>query len=158
MFNWKKKPAEFVTIDDDGDSSKGPGFVSGGTLLKKKVRGSVIGNAQTVGYTPTRLDIRSERMEPEIVFSRDVVDEEEDAFMTPGERFSSPVRSGSTGRKSESRVRAGKTRGQSGSCVKKLRRQVNNLATSTKFCSAYCKISRVMTRYNCSDKYFDVFV
>ena len=40
----KKKPA-FVTIDDDGHSCKALGIVSGGTLLKKKVRRSVFGKS-----------------------------------------------------------------------------------------------------------------
>ncbi|XP_017226188.1 uncharacterized protein LOC108202309 [Daucus carota subsp. sativus] len=123
LYNWTKKKPEYVTIDDDGSSGKYPGIVSGGSLLRKKVSGSVVGKGPGEVTTPLpRLDIRRERMEADEM-RRSAADEEDDEFMTPEERF------GSSGKKTAgldvgkdgcSRLSA-KSRVSTASIVKRLR-------------------------------------
>ena len=101
LYNWTKKKPEYVTIDDDGSSGRYPGIVSGGSLLKKKVSGSVIGKSLGEVLTPLpRLEIRSERMDADQL-RKNASDEEDDDFMTPEECFDSSGKktAGQAGRK-----------------------------------------------------------
>ncbi|KAL1831416.1 hypothetical protein ACET3Z_001067 [Daucus carota] len=123
LYNWTKKKPEYVTIDDDGSSGSHPGIVSGGSLLKKKVRGSVIGKSPSEVTTPLpRLDIRRERMEADQM-RQNGLDEEEDDFMTPAECFNSSGKksAGQDGGKAGSSSLAGKSRVSTASIVKRLR-------------------------------------
>ncbi|KAL1825513.1 hypothetical protein ACET3Z_012291 [Daucus carota] len=89
VYNWTKKKLEYISIDDDSYSCRPPGIVSGGTLLRKKVSGSVFGKPQGKVSTPLpRLDIRNERMDADRV-RPSIPDEEDDEFLTPQERFDS---------------------------------------------------------------------
>ena len=128
VYNWVKKKHAFVTIDNDGHSCKAPGIVSGGTLLKKKIRGSVFGKSQVEGSTlRPSLDIRSERMEADRMLMRDHL-EEDDEFVIPREHFSSSAKkaAGQTGRVSGCSGLSAKTCGQTASGGKQLRSQVCN--------------------------------
>ena len=127
MHNWPKKPPAFVTIDDDGGSCRTPGIVQGGTLLRKKVRGSVFAKSHGDGSTSTTLEIRSDMAEEDRMLTRDQV-EDDDAFVTPREQFSASGRKETkhSGRKLESYVMPRKTRGQMASSVEKIQSQVCN--------------------------------
>uniref|UniRef100_A0A162A2L0 Uncharacterized protein n=1 Tax=Daucus carota subsp. sativus TaxID=79200 RepID=A0A162A2L0_DAUCS len=60
-------------------------LIIGGTLLKKKVSGSMFGISQAEGSTPRpSLDIHSEWMEADRMLMRDHL-EEDDEFVTPRE-------------------------------------------------------------------------
>ncbi|KAL1805656.1 hypothetical protein ACET3Z_028724 [Daucus carota] len=114
VYNWTKKKLEYISIDDDGHSCRPPGIVSGGTLLRKKVSGSVFGKPQGKVSTPLpRLDIRNERMDADRV-RPSIPDEEDDEFLTPQERFDSSgnkiagqtnSKSGATGFPAKTRLR-----------------------------------------------------
>ena len=126
LYNWTKKKPEYVIIDDDGSSGRYPGIVSGGTLLKKKVRGSVIG--KSTGEVPTqlpRLDIRRERMEADQL-RWTASDEVDDDFMTPLECFDSSGKkaAGQAGRKAGCSSLSEKSRVSTASIVKRLRIKV----------------------------------
>ena len=126
LYNWTKKKLEYVTIDDDGSSGRYPGIVSGGSLLKKKVRGSVIGKSPSEVTTPLpRLDIHRERMEADQM-RQNASDEEEDDFMTPEECFNSSGKksAGQAGGKAGCSGLAAKSRVSTASIVKRLRIKV----------------------------------
>ena len=125
LYNWTKKKPEYVTIDDDGSSGRHPGIVSGGSLLKKKVRGSVIGKSPSEVTTPLpRLDIHRERMEADQM--RQNASDEEDDFMTPEECFKSSGKksTGQAGGKAGCSGLAAKSRVSTASIVKQLRIKV----------------------------------
>ncbi|XP_063939410.1 uncharacterized protein LOC135148373 isoform X2 [Daucus carota subsp. sativus] len=124
VHNWPKKPPAFVTIDDDGESCRTPGIVSGGTLLRKKVRGSVFGKSHGEGSTSTRMEIRSPSLEANRMMMRDQL-EDDDAFVTPREQFSNSGRKETeqSGRKMGSYVLPRKARGQMASSGNKQQSQ-----------------------------------
>ncbi|WOG92551.1 hypothetical protein DCAR_0311823 [Daucus carota subsp. sativus] len=125
VHNWPKKPPAFVTIDDDGESCRTPGIVSGGTLLRKKVRGSVFGKSHAEGSTSTRMEIHTPRLEANRMMTRDQL-EDDDAFVTSREQFSNSGRkeTGKSGRNMGSYVLPRKARGQMASSGKKMQSQV----------------------------------
>ena len=127
VHNWPKKPPAFVTIDDDGESCRTPGIVSGGTLLRKKVRGSVFGKSHAEGSTSTRMEIHTPRLEANRMMTRDQL-EDDDAFVTSREQFSNSGRkeTGKSGRNMGSYVLPRKARGQMASSGKKMQSQVRN--------------------------------
>ncbi|KAL1802555.1 hypothetical protein ACET3Z_031202 [Daucus carota] len=89
VYNWTKKKPGYITIDDDDYNCRPARIVSGGTLLRKKVSGSVFGKSQGEVSTPVpRLDIRNERMDADKM-RVSVPDEEDDEFVTPREGFDS---------------------------------------------------------------------
>ncbi|KAL1831018.1 hypothetical protein ACET3Z_000669 [Daucus carota] len=64
VYNWAKKNPAFVTIDDDGDSCKALGIVSGVPCLRRKYVEACLANLKLRGpHQGLSLDISNERME-----------------------------------------------------------------------------------------------